>query len=226
MILPDRELELALLTHHEAVVGIDEVGRGALAGPVMVGVAVVTRATGGAIPEGLRDSKLVPAGARASVAERAGAWVAGSAVGAAEPWEIDQRGIVGALRLAASRALEALLVSGAPVPTAAILDGAHNWLEPDLLDVDLPHLAFPQVVVRPKADASCAVVAAASVIAKVRRDAHMCGLEDPGYGFGAHKGYGAPLHLEALGRLGACDHHRRSWRLPGVHPAPEPLPVA
>ena len=85
-----------------------------------------------------------------------------------------------------------------------------------MLDLHLPHLDFPQVVLRPKADASCAVVAAASVLAKVHRDAYMCELVDPGYGFAAHKGYGAAVHLDALGRLGPCEHHRRSWRLPGV----------
>nr|NLD41824.1 hypothetical protein [Actinomycetales bacterium] len=72
-----------------------------------------------------------------------------------------------------------------------------------------------------KADAHCAVVAAASVIAKVYRDQLMCELEDPGYGFASHKGHGAAAHLDALREMGPCEHHRRSWRLPGVE-APVP----
>ncbi|HZK05050.1 MAG TPA: ribonuclease HII [Actinomycetaceae bacterium] len=215
--IPDRSLEAALLGHHQALVGIDEVGRGALAGPVCVGAAVVTPTTAPQIPDGLRDSKLITAAARPEIAARARTWVAASAVGSATAAEIDERGIIAALRLAASRALAELAESGlAPLPTAAILDGSHNWLETTLLDSDLPHLDFRQIVVRPKADAHCAVVAAASVIAKTRRDAYMETLEDPGYGFASNKGYGVPGHLAALRAHGPCDHHRRSWRLAGT----------
>lgn len=219
MIIPDRTLELDLLRRHDAVVGIDEVGRGALAGPVCVGVAIVTGATSPEIPVGLRDSKLVPAGSRAAVAERARGWVAAHAVGAASPREIDGVGIVAALRLAASRALGELVGTSEPTTTAVVLDGSHNWLEATLLDAALPHLDFPEVVVRPKADLTCAVVAAASVIAKVHRDGYMASLADPGYGFAAHKGYGAARHVEALRALGPGEHHRRSWRLPGMEVA-------
>ena len=67
---------------------------------------------------------------------------------------------------------------------------------------------------RVKADAHCAVVAAASVLAKVERDSHMTGLPDPGYGWDRNKGYGTSAHLKALAQLGPCDQHRRSWNLP------------
>ena len=69
---------------------------------------------------------------------------------------------------------------------------------------------------RVKADAHCAVVAAASVLAKVHRDGLMRQLEDPGYGWASNKGYAARAHVEGLARLGASDQHRRSWRLPGL----------
>lgn len=189
--------------------GIDEVGRGAVAGPVCVGVAVVSARTSEAIPEGLRDSKLIPAARRDSVAERAASWVDAWAIGASSPAEIDSIGIIGALRLAASRALATLPL----VPAAAILDGTHNWLAPTLLDeATLPE--FAETVVTPKADAHCAVVAAASVLAKVERDAHMRALEDPGYGFATHKGYLTGAHRVAIERLGPGEQHRKSWRLP------------
>ncbi|MDX5319234.1 MAG: ribonuclease HII [Actinomycetes bacterium] len=215
MLLPTREVERRLLRRHDLVAGIDEVGRGALAGPVSVGVAVVGRATRGRFPDGLRDSKLLPPGAREELCAPIRAWVAGSAVGHATPGEIDDVGIIAALRLAASRALATVRADGLG-PTAAILDGTHNWLVPDLFSDDTARdaLAFDEVVMRVKADAQCAVVAAASVLAKVERDSLMAGLADPGYGWARNKGYGAATHLEGLARLGPCEHHRRSWNLP------------
>lgn len=217
MILPTREVERRLLRCHSCVVGIDEVGRGALAGPVSVGVAVVSRSTRPRFPAGLRDSKLLAAEARERLCDPIRAWVAGCAVGHASPAEIDEIGIIAAMRVAATRALADVRAAG-HTPTAAILDGSHNWLAADLLADDDARaaLAIEEVVTRVKADAGCAVVAAASVLAKVERDALMTALPDPGYGWAQNKGYGAAAHLEALGRLGPCDHHRRSWHLPGV----------
>lgn len=210
MILPDRTEELALLARHDAVIGIDEVGRGALAGPVCVGAAVVTRATPAEFPEGLRDSKLLSAAARERLVAPIGAWLSGGvAVGEASPAEIDARGIMGAMRLAATRALAAISARGLR-PTALLLDGSHDWLQPDLFD-DVPAFAERRVIV--KGDARCAVVAAASVVAKVHRDALMAGTPDPGYGWAVHKGYGAAAHLAALAELGPCEFHRRSWKL-------------
>lgn len=214
MLHPSRDDERRLLRRHHLVAGIDEVGRGALAGPVSVGVAVVGRSTP-AFPAGLRDSKLLAPEAREQLCGPIRAWVAGAAVGHASAAEIDDVGIVAALRLAAVRALVAVRATGL-APTAAILDGTHNWLVPDLLDDDATRAALDldEVVLRVKADAHCAVVAAASVLAKVERDTLMVDLPDPGYGWARNKGYGASVHLEALARLGPCDHHRRSWNLP------------
>ncbi|MDN5559128.1 MAG: ribonuclease HII, partial [Ruaniaceae bacterium] len=178
MILPTREAETALLAEFPIVVGIDEVGRGALAGPVCVGAAIVDRSTGD-FPSGLRDSKLLTAPARDAIVGAATLWVTDSAVGSASAAEIDSLGIVAALRLAAVRALEML---HNPHGAAAILDGTHNWLASDIFGP----CPVERVDVMPKADARCAVVAAASVIAKVYRDRLMCELPDPGYGFGQH----------------------------------------
>lgn len=210
MILPDREVELDLLQRHEAVIGIDEVGRGALAGPVCVGAAVVTRSCAPHFPEGLRDSKLLSAAARERLVAPIGTWLGGAvAVGEAAPAEIDARGIVAAMRLAALRASQSLAALGAR-PTALLLDGSHDWMQPDLLD-DVPEFAERRVIV--KGDARCAVVAAASVVAKVHRDAIMAATPDPGYGWAVNKGYGAAAHLAALADLGPCEFHRRSWKL-------------
>ena len=206
MILPTREAENALLSEFPIVVGIDEVGRGALAGPVCVGAAIVDRTTGD-FPAGLRDSKLLTAPAREAIVGAAALWLRDSAVGSASPAEIDSLGIVAALRLAAIRAIEAL---HNPSGAVAILDGTHNWLASDLFGP----CPVERVEVMPKADARCAVVAAASVIAKVHRDRIMCELPDPGYGFAHHKGYGTAEHAAAIATLGPGEHHRRSWKLP------------
>lgn len=206
MILPSRDVERALLADFPIVVGIDEVGRGALAGPVCVGVAVVDRSTGD-YPAGLRDSKLMTPASRQAIIPAVESWIANGAVGSANPAEIDRLGIIAALRLAATRALDLIRV---PAHAAAILDGTHNWLASDLFGQS----PIDHVDVRPKADAKCAVVAAASVLAKVHRDAEMCTLDDPGYGFAHHKGYGTAEHAAAIGALGHCEHHRRSWKLP------------
>lgn len=207
---PSRDIEGLLLSRHRLVAGIDEVGRGALAGPVSVGVAVVSE-TAGTFPRGLRDSKLLTPAARERLCDPIRSWVAGAAVGHASPGEIDDVGIIAALRLAAARAVTTIQAAGLR-PTAAILDGTHNWLRPDILDPDA--LPFHEVVLQAKADVHCAVVAAASVLAKVERDAYMTGLPDPGYDWAQNKGYGASTHLRALARLGPCEHHRRSWNLP------------
>lgn len=227
---PDRDLELALLADHELVGGLDEVGRGALAGPVSVGLAVVSRSTADSFPPGLADSKqLSPSRRRALVGPCRG-WLADHAVAHASPTEIDALGIVGALRLAGRRAL-AEVASRGRAPDIVILDGASDWLsapEPDptaasderaqAASTGRPDAAAstPPVRTEVKADARCAVVAAASVLAKVERDALMAALPDPGYDWAANKGYAAPAHVQALRALGACEQHRLSWRLPGL----------
>ncbi len=219
--------------HHETllwdagarvVAGIDEVGRGALAGPVSVGVCAVSRCD--SWPHGLADSKELTPARREGLLPALGEFGIGRAVGHASAAEIDARGIVGALRLAGLRAL-AVLASHGVVPDAILLDGRHDWLtapEPDLfatadavagLDGD-PAPASAPVTMVVKGDGLCASIAAASVLAKVERDAIMreAHASHPAYGWDGNKGYGATGHLEALRRLGPTPLHRVSWKLP------------
>lgn len=206
----DFEFEL-LRAGATLVVGIDEVGRGALAGPVSVGVAVVDLSVG-PIPTGLADSKLISEKKRDALVVPLREWVVAYAIGHAQPSEIDDVGIIAALRRAALRALEQLPVA----PDVAILDGSHDWLtRSDDLFADGPDVITPRVCTRVKADRDCAAVAAASVLAKVERDALMVTLDGqyPGYGVADNKGYGSDGHRAAIAALGATDMHRRSWNL-------------
>ena len=205
---------------HRLVAGMDEVGRGALAGPVSVGVVVIDDVCRSA-PVGVKDSKLLSHQVRERLVPRIQRWATAYAVGHASPGEIDRYGIMVALRFAGHRALAALSVT----PDLIILDGNYDWLtEPDrvgLLGVleDGLDLA-PAVPVRTmvKADMFCSSVAAASVLAKVERDAIMVALaaQVPGYAWELNKGYCAPEHVAALECHGPSVHHRRSWRLPGL----------
>jgi len=214
------------------VAGMDEVGRGSLAGPVSVGVVVVDARTR-TCPPGVADSKLLSPAARRALLPALGRWGLARAVGHAAPAEIDALGIVGALRLAGNRALDLVASVVGPVDTV-LLDGSHDWLtdarQPDLFDavdgdarddagaagVGVPR---PDRRVRTlvKADLTCASVAAASVLAKCARDDLMTALaaEEPRYGWAANKGYGSADHLAALREHGPCALHRRSWNLPG-----------
>ena len=222
---PDRRTEAELLASHALVGGMDEVGRGALAGPVSVGLAIVGAATPDAFPRGLADSKQLSPARREALVEPCRAWLVDSAVAHTQPEENDALGIVGALRLAGARALARVGERG-HAPGIVILDGSADWLsrpDEDLLTALGPAPAgpdapreIPPVRTQVGADARCAVVAAASVLAKVERDALMAGLEDPGYDWASNKGYATPAHVAGLGRLGAGDQHRRSWRLPGL----------
>ncbi|WP_062309875.1 ribonuclease HII [Demequina rhizosphaerae] len=197
----------------DAVAGIDEVGRGALAGPVSVGVAVVTRCD--AWPEGLTDSKLLSAARREALVEPLASFGVGRAVGHATAAEIDEVGIVAALRLAAGRALDAIPVA----VDAVLLDGTHDWLTPPPADLFSDHADewdAPPVTMIVKGDRACASIAAASVLAKVERDALMAAAHEdhPEYGWDSNKGYGAASHLEALRAHGPSPLHRVSWKLP------------
>ncbi|PPK98523.1 RNase HII [Kineococcus xinjiangensis] len=202
------------------VAGMDEVGRGALAGPVTVGVVLVDAGTRSA-PVGLRDSKLLAPQAREALVPALRRWGAAWAVGHAEAAEIDAVGIIAALRLAGRRALAQLPRR----PDVVLLDGSHDWLsppgQPTLLDACAGEEPGPAVVTRVKADLACASVAAASVLAKTTRDEIMVrhALAEPRYGWDGNKGYSAPGHLAALAEHGPCDLHRRSWRLPGPRAA-------
>jgi ribonuclease HII len=195
----------------------DEVGRGALCGPVTIGMVLITATTRSA-PQGVRDSKLLSAQARERLVPRIQRWAASYAVGHAGPQEIDEFGIVAAMRLAGHRALAHLSM---PADTV-LLDGNHDYLTPPDQDALFgpPGLLdrVPPVVTMVRADLRCAAVAAASILAKVARDALVveAGVEYPDYGWADNKGYASPDHIEALAALGPTPFHRRSWRLPGV----------
>ena len=192
---------------HTLIAGIDEVGRGALAGCVMVGAVVlpvadpilcaVLRAAG------VRDSKQLKAAQREALVPLIREIALGVAVGSASAAEVDAIGIVPACRLAAQRALAALPCT----PTALVLDA-----------FPLPDDPRPQTAII-RGDQLSLSIAAASIIAKVTRDALMVALEDhhPGYGFANHKGYAAPTHLKAINRLGSSPIHRVTWK-PFVQP--------
>lgn len=219
---PTLRLERAIQREgYPLLAGVDEVGRGALAGPVSVGVVLMSPDTGSA-PSGVKDSKLLTAPAREALVPRIRRWAPASAVGHAWPSEIDAVGILAALRLAATRAVAEL----ADTPDLVLLDGNHDWFS-DPLRVGLLAECEPgdagAVSSRPplpvrtliKGDMRCSSVAAASVLAKVERDAIMreLGAAEPRYGWIGNKGYAAPDHQDALRRHGPCPHHRRSWRL-------------
>lgn len=218
---PTLRTERALLADgHVAVVGSDEVGRGALSGPVTAGVVVVDASTRRQ-PAGLRDSKLLAPEEREALVPRIRRWAVAFAVGHASAAEIDRFGILAALRLAGERALGKL---PAP-PTLVLLDGNYDWYTRPPCprgDGGLGCGADPSgvravpgsVVLRVKADLACASVAAASVLAKVERDRMMVELSEsyPDYGWHENKGYSTPFHTAALRELGPCEEHRRSWR--------------
>lgn len=211
------------------VVGMDEVGRGALAGPVTVGASWVPASATLEVP-GLTDSKALTPSRREAMVPEILEWVQ-VATGSASPSEIDALGMTQALRLAGLRAIQALASRiGEPLveSSAVLLDGKHDWLTrvPDLLSLadpdpvdrllngsgrswDLP------VTMQIKGDDRCASIAAASVVAKVERDAEMIELasDHPAYGWTGNKGYGSEPHRKALSAQGPCPLHRLSWSL-------------
>ncbi|HQY69099.1 MAG TPA: ribonuclease HII [Pseudomonadales bacterium] len=174
--------------------GVDEAGRGPLAGDVIAGAVILDPAR--PVP-GLRDSKKVSRARRpqlaAAVREAAQAW----AIGRASVAEIDRLNILQASLLAMRRAVEALALA----PQFVLVDGNR-----------CPAWAYPALAVV-GGDDLVPAISAASVLAKVERDAEMVALDAlyPGYGFAAHKGYPTAEHLAALRRLGASPVHRRSF---------------
>jgi ribonuclease HII len=218
MAVADPTLEFETRLHVEGaryVIGCDEVGRGAIAGPVAVGLCVVD-VTVGPLPTGLRDSKMLAEKRREELAPLAAAWALHSAVGLASADEVDRLGIIACLGLAGKRALTLLHESGARVAESVVLlDGSHDWLTPALSSQLSVHT-------RVKADRDCGSVAAASVVAKVHRDRLMIEADrtTPGYGWASNKGYGSVGHYAAIDELGASHLHRKSWLHAGV-----PLPV-
>ena len=222
------------------VAGIDEVGRGSMAGPVTVGVAILTPDATLEVG-GLIDSKALSPARRESMVPEIRQWCA-VAVGHVEPADIDRLGMTLSLRLAAQRALAELARSGYRAD-AALLDGKHDWFTPpqeDLFSALAPDPAqahynellaqawegaggadepaqMPVTMVI-KGDYKCASIAAASVVAKVERDELMVQLDTryPGYGWAKNKGYGSAAHREAISVQGPSPQHRLSWSLPAT----------
>jgi len=185
---------LSLAFDTRVVCGVDEAGRGPLAGPVVAAAVILDPAR--AI-DGLRDSKKLSQARREALAMAIRDGSLGWAIGQASVDEIDQLNILQASLLAMRRAVEALPV----VPTLARVDGNQA-----------PRLACGvELIVG--GDATEACISAASILAKVERDRLMRALHSlhPEYGFDRHKGYGTALHLESLKRHGPCSEHRRSF---------------
>ncbi|MDE2482174.1 MAG: ribonuclease HII [bacterium] len=190
------EFELAARARGFRLIGgVDEVGRGPLAGPVVAACVVTSEPL---MLKGLNDSKQVRPELRAELAleirEHAAAW----GIGLASVEEIDRINIYWASILAMERAIAAL---GETIPEYLFTDA-----------VRIKSFPGPQEPLI-KGDARCAVISAASILAKVHRDELMARLhdEDPRYGFAEHKGYATPQHLEALRRFGPCAHHRAGF---------------
>ena len=179
------------------VAGVDEAGRGALAGPVFAAAVVLPP---GRLVLGLDDSKALAPEVREALAPRIRSVATGWGVGEASAEEIDDLGIVPATFLAMRRALEGLAASG-PGPDLVLVDG-----------FPIPSLPVRQSAVV-RGDATVACIAAASILAKTVRDAVLRALDlaRPWYGFAAHKGYGSPAHLAALRRHGPSPDHRLSF---------------
>ena len=194
---PTRTDEQRLWTlGHEYVAGIDEVGRGCLAGPLTVAAVVLPPTCD---LTGVRDSKLLSATQRQQMAVAIKRWAVAIGIGWVASHEIDELGLTLAQRRAGERALAQINLPY----TAIILDGWHNYLG--------DRVAVATVV---KGDQTCLAVSAAAVIAKVARDSYMALLHQrlPGYGFVRHKGYGSPEHLKALQALGPSVYHRYSYQ--------------
>ena len=177
------------------VAGVDEVGRGCLAGPVVVAAVVLdptSRITG------LRDSKLLTATARDRLFDEIVTHAAAWTLAVAHPHEVDRLNV----HRASLQAMQQAVTQLVPLPDFVLVDGFR-----------IPSLFIPQ---RPvvKGDRKCAVIAAASILAKVTRDRQMQELhaQDPRYGFDRHKGYATRAHLAAVARFGYSAVHRRSFR--------------
>ncbi|MBD3882327.1 ribonuclease HII [Phormidium tenue FACHB-886] len=181
------------------VAGIDEVGRGALFGPVVVAAVILPpMAQAGLISAGITDSKLLSAAQRQQLAQQIQAVAIGSCIGLASVQEIDRLNILQATFLAMRRAIARLQ----PQPTLCLVDGNQK----------IPHLSIPQQTIV-KGDRQVVAIAAASILAKVWRDALIVRLarKYPGYDLAANKGYGTAKHKLALQQLGASSQHRRSF---------------
>jgi len=189
------QIDLDFSNDHRLIAGVDEVGRGPLAGPVVAAAVILD-------PnhpiEGLADSKKLTEKRREKLAVEIRKYALAWALGRAEVEEIDEINILQASLLAMCRAVEAL----SPVPEHALIDG-------NRCPEGLP--CSSEAII--KGDSKVAAISAASIIAKVARDNEMVELDEryPGYGLAGHKGYPSKAHLEALQQLGVTPIHRRSY---------------
>lgn len=193
--MPTFAHELRLIACHGGLVcGVDEAGRGPLAGPVVAGAVIFAK---GRYPKGLNDSKKLSERQREDLFDKIIANAVAWGVGEATVDEIDLVNIRQATHLAMARAVRAL----DPAPAFALVDGN-----------DAPALPCPCETLI-KGDGLSVSIAAASILAKVTRDRAMLALHQkhPGYGWDRNKGYGTPDHLSALNAQGPCPHHRRSF---------------
>jgi ribonuclease HII len=188
------------------IAGVDEAGRGSLAGPVVAAAAILPL---GCVLPGLDDSKRLDAEERAGLDREIRRRAVAFAIGVVEARRIDADDILRASLEAMRLAVEGL----APAPEVLLVDA-----------VRVPGVSFPQLPLV-HGDALSASIAAASIVAKVHRDGLLgaLGRRHPVYGFEQHKGYGTPEHWEALRRYGPCPEHRLTYR--GVVPAPETGPI-
>jgi ribonuclease HII len=197
--LPSTRFEEAYWACGETLIaGVDEVGRGPLAGPVYAAAVILNPGKRHGWLGEVRDSKVLLAPERERLAQAIRAEAEAYGIGWATVPEIDAWGITAANRMAMVRALQALDA----LPQRVLIDGPQR----------LPNYAAPQEAIV-DGDALCCTIAAASIVAKVARDEVMCQLDGlfPAYGFASHKGYATKSHLDALERHGPCVQHRRSW---------------
>ena len=185
--------DLFQVSSDSIVAGVDEVGRGPLAGDVVAAAVIL----GDSPPAGLTDSKVLSPRQRERLAETIRSEAVAWSLGRATVAEIDELNILQASLLAMRRAVEALSVQ----PSLVLVDGNH-----------LPRWSYEARAVI-KGDLSEPAISAASIVAKVTRDSEMVILDDlyPGYGFAAHKGYPTKAHLAALASLGVSPVHRQSF---------------
>ncbi len=208
---PGLSAEMSLINRgYKLVGGVDEVGRGAWAGPLTIGIAVVD-STCTQVPDKLRDSKQLSEKARESIFPTVSNWCVTWSIGHATNDECDQLGMTAALGVAANRAYQKLPAELRP--SALILDGTIDFMNTtiDCMDrVSQPHI-YTEVL--PHADVTCASVAAASILAKVTRDRMMLTLSSlyPAYDLASCKGYHSRAHVEALAEHGLTKIHRKSW---------------
>lgn len=222
---PTLQLETALAdAGHDVIVGCDEVGRGALAGPAMVGAAAIWSRDvyDLQVPEGVADSKMLTERRREALFEPLQQWCAAWAIGQASNEEIDEWGIGHALGVAALRALrevERTLSVREGMSVGVILDGPHDYITKAVDSFDAPEVVVrPTVITKVKGDRHCASVAAAAVLAKVTRDRLMVDVARGNarfapYAWEKNKGYGSAAHRAAIAEYGPTALHRLSWHL-------------